>query len=756
MAVLTGTRARPLAWPALPDGISSVLWTLGSLVGYAVASLVLYPSMGGVTTALAIVPVLLIGWLYGLRAGVVIGPLALLVTPLAHALAGVPYEESPFTPGYGIGVVVMLAVGATVGRLHDVGGRLAEKARALQESEARFRELFDFAPVGYHELDGDGRVTRVNRTELAMLGYAEDEMLGRPIFDFIADAEIETARRSYRAKLHGTDPLQPFERTYRRKDGTTVPLLLEDRRIRDVDGGPVGLRTTLQDNTRQKAAEEKLREADRMKTEFVSLVSHELRTPLTSIKGYVDLLMGGDVGDLAPDQQEFLKIVQNNADRLAALINDLLDISRIEAGKVDLVREAMSAKALIGSVVLTLRPQIEAKGQMLVLDLPDGLPTVFADPQRITQVVTNLLSNAHKYTAKGGRIEIKASADDVALHVTVRDSGIGLTAEEQTNLFTKFFRANNRVTQEVGGTGLGLSITKSLVELHGGRITVESAPGQGSTFGFALPLSPGRAAGAPAVTLEGSPVPAGAGAWVLIVEDDPDIAQLIVRYLERGGYRAITAGDGTAAMEIARTQTLDLIMLDVMLPGADGLTVLEWLKTDATTAAIPVLLLSIVPDDGRGKLLGAVGYLPKPVGEAALLARVGAVLRDKVGRRVLIADDDDGVHGLLAEYLRRAGHGVIEARDGEEAVELVAQQRPDMALLDVKMPRMDGVAALRAIRSSQFGRTLPVVMMTASAGAAEASRGATAELGAELMDKTCPAEELATAISRGLSMGAPG
>jgi PAS domain S-box-containing protein len=749
MAVGLDTRATPRAWPALPAG---VLWGIGSLTAYALASLIVYPLIGGAALALMIIPVLITGWFTGMRPGIVVGAVILPITPLVFALAGAPYTEELFTIGYALVVVVMIATGVTVGRLHDVGARLAEQARALQASEARFRDLFDFAPVGYHELDLEGCITRVNRTELTMLGYAEDEMLGRPIYEFIVDTDVETWRSSFQARVDGTAPKRPFERTYRRKDGSTIPLLLDDRRILGADGSILGLRTTLQDNTQQKDAEAKLREADRLKTEFVSLVSHELRTPLTSIKGYVDLLMGGEAGELAPDQQEFLQIVQNNSNRLAALINDLLDISRIEAGKVELDRETLDLTALIRSVVLTLRPQIDAKDQTLTLDLPDDLPAIFADAQRVTQILNNLLSNAHKYTPAGGAIGIEVRADDVAVHVSVSDSGIGLTLEEQANLFTKFFRAKNRTTQEVGGTGLGLAITKSLVELHGGQIAVESAPDQGSTFGFALPLAAGQATDRAATTTEDGPIAPGQGARVLIVEDDPDIAHLIARYLEHGGYRAVTAPDGATAMKIARSQPLDLITLDVMLPDADGLTVLEWLKADATTAAIPVLLLSMVPDDGRGRRLGAIDYLAKPIAEEDLLRRVGTILRDRAALRILIADDDDDVRGLLVGCLRRAGHWVVGARDGEEAVALAASERPDLALLDVRMPRMDGVAALRALRSTTFGRTLPVVMMTASAGVMAGSRGAIAALGAELMDKPCTAEEIAAAIARALSM----
>jgi signal transduction histidine kinase len=228
-----------------------------------------------------------------------------------------------------------------------------------------------------------------------------------------------------------------------------------------------------------------IQEANRLKTEFVSMVSHELRTPLTSIQGYAELLLEDE--RIVGEERESLTIVRKNADRLLGLINDLLDLSRIEAGRVDLHRTSLDLARLISEVARSLRPLIEAKRQRLKLDLGDALPAVWADANRVTQILTNLISNAHKYTLVDGSITVAARRDDGFVRVDVSDTGIGLSPEDQAQLFTKFFRANNRSLQAIGGTGLGLVITRLLVELHGGRITVSSAPGQGSTFSFSLP-----------------------------------------------------------------------------------------------------------------------------------------------------------------------------------------------------------------------------------------------------------------------------
>lgn len=240
---------------------------------------------------------------------------------------------------------------------------------------------------------------------------------------------------------------------------------------------------------RLRAEATRANEVNQLKSEFVSMVSHELRTPLTSVTGHVEFLLAGEVGTLTQEQWKLLDIVRGNADRLVTLIDDLLDISRIEAGKVELKRTTLYLAGLIHGVASLLRPQIGAKGQLLTLDLPQALPVVSGDADRITQILTNLISNAHKYTPPGGHITVTVRGEDGQVRVDVQDTGIGLSAEEQAQLFTKFFRAKSRATEQAGGTGLGLAITRSLVELHGGEISVATAPAQGSTFSFTLPTT---------------------------------------------------------------------------------------------------------------------------------------------------------------------------------------------------------------------------------------------------------------------------
>jgi signal transduction histidine kinase/CheY-like chemotaxis protein len=516
-------------------------------------------------------------------------------------------------------------------------------------------------------------------------------------------------------------------------------LELSSAPVRGGDGEPMGQLVAFRDVTRERAV-------DRMKTEFVSLVSHELRTPLTSIKGYVDLLLDGEVGELEPDQKEFLAIVRGNAQRLVSLINDLLDISRIESGKVELHRASIDMARLIEGVAMAMRPQLDGKRQRLVLALPDPMPVVRGDADRVAQILTNLISNAHKYSPAGSAIRVAAERQGNQVRIDVQDNGIGLSADEQAHLFTKFFRAENRTTREVGGTGLGLVITRSLVEMHGGTMEVVSAPGKGATFSFTLPIAEtGTALLSPLVRT------GARGGRVLVVEDERDIAHLIRRYLERDGYEVMVAYTAAEARAMARHEPPDVITLDIMLPDANGFTLLEWLKSEEATRHIPVMLLSMLPDDNRGKLLGAVDYLVKPVQERNLLDKVAWVLNGN-RRLVLVADHDAETRALLSRHLEQVGCDVIEAADGAEAIAQARRHQPSLLVIDVRMPGADGVTAVHELRQDPATRHLPVIVMTGSRVVAENGAEIVEQLGVHrLLLKPFSPKELTASIAHGLS-----
>jgi DNA-binding response OmpR family regulator len=331
-----------------------------------------------------------------------------------------------------------------------------------------------------------------------------------------------------------------------------------------------------------------------------------------------------------------------------------------------------------------------------------------------------------------------------------------MTADERDKLFTKFFRAQNPATQNVSGTGLGLNIVKSLVEKQGGRIWVTSEPMKGSTFIFTVPTDGTTGAAATATSAADAQAPVTkVGTRILVVDDEPDIAGLIQRYLERGGYQVLVAHDARTALETARQERPDLMTLDVNLPDCDGFTLLEWLKGEPATASIPVIMLSVLEDTGRGLLMGAVDYLHKPIDEPTLLSHVGSIVRSQEPQVVLVADDEEHTRSLIAGHLRRAGHQVLEAADGEQALQAArAGPLPNLVLLDIRMPGLDGLGVLRALRDDEATRNLPVMMMTTSRGMSASDRSAINQLGASvLLHKPSSAEELAELIGHGLTKG---
>ena len=462
----------------------------------------------------------------------------------------------------------------------------------------------------------------------------------------------------------------------------------------------------------------KAREVDRMKSDFVSMVSHEFRTPLTSIKGYTDLLTSGEVGSLSEEQKEFLQIVHTNADRLMALVSDLLDISRLEQGRVELRSLPVDVGMLTQQALMALQLQMQEKEHQIELLVDPALPAVRGDSARISQILMNLLSNAYKYTPARGSITVSAAREGDFVRVSVADTGVGMSEEEQAQLFTRFYRAKNAATQDVGGTGLGLSIARMLVEMHGGQIRVQSASGAGTTFSFTLPIAdePAIDVVLPVVqTLSDNQAEAhvavGSGEMILVVEDEPDMAELNRWHLTRAGYNVLLAANAQEGLEMAHTYLPDLILLDVLLPGTNGLTLLDWLKQDEATAAIPVLLLSILPDDGQGHKLGAVDYLNKPITSDFLLAHIRSILAAKHSPLILLADSNEHESAHIRQEMERGGYRILNVISQDEILRAMEQQQPDLLILDLQSSDLDALGILRAVRGKEQEHHLPVIFM---------------------------------------------
>ncbi len=389
----------------------------------------------------------------------------------------------------GLAILAYVAIVRQLRRRAQSEAALRDQHRQAEEARQETGAILDATHEAIMLLSPERRVLSANPRFSELFGLDAGAIIGRCFDEEGVRLEQLFADPAAFLSLvagEGIPGAPPFSDTIRQRLPEERELHVFTAPVSTADGNALGRLFVFRDVTQERAA-------DRLKTEFVSLVSHELRTPLTSIKGYVDLLATGEVGPLNGDQLEFLGVVQQNADRLVSLINDLLDISRIEAGRVMLHPQPLSLGPLLQPIVASLRPQADARRQTMTLLVPPDLPVIAGDAGCLTQVFTNLLSNAIKYTPPGGDVRITAGAEHGLAHIDVTDTGIGMTPDELDQLFTKFFRSTNRLVREVGGTGLGLAICRSLVELHGGRITVRSRPGHGSTFSVYLPLDgPGQ------------------------------------------------------------------------------------------------------------------------------------------------------------------------------------------------------------------------------------------------------------------------
>jgi PAS domain S-box-containing protein len=510
--------------------------------------------------------------------------------------------------------------------------------------------------------------------------------------------------------------------------------------VMDDRGAYLGAITNIRDVTGE-------REAMQMKNEFVSTVSHELRTPLTSIKGYIDLILDGEAGEINEIQNEFLSIVKENSDRLVELINDMLDISRIESGRIVLKVQPLDVAERIIGAVTTFRAVLDQQNRTVTVDVPEDLPKAAGDPDRVGQVLINFLSNAIKYSPQGGNVYVRASTEDSMVKVEVSDEGIGISPEDQIRLFTQFYRVDSSLTREIGGTGLGLSICKSIIELLGGEVGVVSESGKGSTFWFTLPFASERHVRTPA--LEG---PLGSpGGRVLVVDNSEDVANLIATYLSRRGYEVVKAFNAKEAWEYAVELEPRVITLDVMVDEGAGFGLLEHLKADPKTADIPVVVLSIICDQGRSERCGAADYLEKPIDRNRLLSVIDGLVGSVAAPVVLVADDDQTIVELLSHTLKQRGYTVMAAYDGKEAMAAVDRRRPDAILLDLKMPYMDGYEVLEALKGSPETQDIPVVIM--SAYQLDYERANILRLAAQLVGKPFDVEEFVSHVESVMTEG---
>jgi len=613
---------------------------------------------------------------------------------------------------------------------YDCSGRRAavitiRDDSALESYRRRAEAILASTGDGLIVFDPEDIVTYLNPAAITLAGIDPEEFLGKRAF--LWQMLAMTAEDSFDPPVDGSQvrEVRLEEPEHRIMDVRTDPVL-------DESGGYLGYVATLHDVTAE-------RDVGQMKNEFVSTVSHELRTPLTSIKGYIDLILDGEAGEINEIQREFLSIVKQNSDRLVDLINDMLDISRIESGRIHLKIQPLEIADLIAGAVDTFQAVADQSGHRIIAKAPADLCKAAGDRDRVGQVLMNFMSNAIKYSPEGGSVTVAALDDGEMVTVSISDQGIGIAKEDQTKLFTKFYRVDSSLTREIGGTGLGLSICKSIIELLGGHVGVESSAGKGSRFWFSLPAASPDMVRTP--DLEGSGV---AGGTVLVVDRDPEIANLVETYLVKQGYDVVKAHSADEAMQKAIETHPRVITLDVMLNDGDGFDLLQRLKDQPETSEIPVLVLSIVCDEGRSCRLGASEYLEKPINKDRLTQIVDNLVGSMSSPVVLVVDDDRNIVDLLCRNLKAKGFSVLAAYDGAEAMAALAKQHPDLILLDLKMPVMDGYQVIEKVKTNPDTKDIPIVVMTAHQ--IDRSRIDILGLANQRVDKPFSAEELARRV----------
>jgi PAS domain S-box-containing protein len=595
---------------------------------------------------------------------------------------------------------------------------------------------------------------RINDTELAWLGYSRAEVVGkRTIFDIVSPACQTKCREEFlRFKERGWT--RDLELELLRRDGTILPVLLNATAMHYADGSYRSSRSTVYDITDRKRADEALRqakeaaeEATRIKSEFLANMSHELRTPLNAIIGFSEVLKDGLLGDMTAEQAEYVTDIFGSGQHLLSLINDILDLSKIEAGKMTLDLEPLDVGALLNNSLAIVKEKAATQRVRLQLDMPEPLGTTLMDGRKTKQIVYNLLSNAVKFTPEGGcvtlrarkltrpeieswtapeqaslRMPLPANAFAEFLELAVEDTGIGIAGADAPRLFQAFSQLDSSLSRESEGTGLGLALVLKLARLFGGTMALASTPGHGSRFIVWLPW---REANPDADGTRSMPRQAGAlpaRPVALVIEDNARAAELVRLQLEPEGFEILHAADAATGLELLASRPPTVIILDIMLPDMDGWELLARIKQPGSPSAhVPVVIASIVADAQKGFSLGASAVLQKPVSREDLVTTLEDIglTRAPGSVKVLVVDDDPKAVELLSAYLAEPGYAVSRAYGGRDGIAAARRELPDLVVLDLMMPDVNGFDVVQELKASPDTADIPIVVVTAKSLTAE-------------------------------------
>jgi len=633
---------------------------------------------------------------------------------------------------------------------------------AEKPTEATYQSIVEHAIEGIFQTTPDGRYLLANPALAEIYGYSSVDELKGGVKEIARQLYVDPARRTEFIRLmNQQDAVWGFESPIYRKDGSVIWISENVRVIRAADGSVRYYEGTVEDITERKRVEEELRraktaaeEASRSKSQFLANMSHELRTPLNAIIGYSEL-MREEAEDL--DLQSFvrdLKKVESAGKHLLELINGVLDIAKIEAGKMETHAETFDVESMLNDVASTIAPVVEKNGNRFEITAHPALGSMHTDLTKVRQSLFNLLGNAGKFTHQGViRLEASRMAHNGsdAILFQVSDSGVGMTPEQCAKIFEAFTQADASTTRKFGGTGLGLAITREFSRMVGGDITVKSDLGKGSTFSMRVPV---KLPGAAVAELDQERFPeepfselSADRPLVLLIDDDLTVHDLVRRFLHKEGFRTVCAPSGQEGLELAKTLQPSVIVLDVMMPTMDGWSVLTRVKGDPALASIPVVMLTMVDNKEMGFSLGVDDYMLKPIERGSFVSTLRKYGSPHASTSVLVVEDDPATRDLLRTSLEKDGISVVEACNGMEAVRKLATIRPALILLDLMMPEMDGFQFTREVRSRPEWSEIPIIVMTAKDIAADDRTQLDGHVSRILQKGACGREELLAEIS---------